>query len=323
MNNLIIYDNSNFHSGIENYILTISDYLNIKIKKFNEGRYLNKIFIPKIKKKDYKIIFSNPITPIELFHNQYVIMPDLYFLSGIYTQNDNIFNIISNKIIAREKLLFLKNHTLIPISYYTKEQLEKINLKSTDPIYPLLKPKQKTTLPPIFPKKADKTYILHISDMNIRKNIPFIQELFKHLDKNKYILLRIGQKIPNIENQISFINISDIMKYNIIQYSDLCISTSIDEGFNMPIAECILNNIPVISTDITVIKELYDNTIITVNSKAKIKGKQIINDFNEIKEWADIIENNTWKYDISPAKKLLLDKIEKSKINLKKILNKD
>ncbi len=320
--NYVIYDNSNFFSGIENYVLTISQYLNIPIKKFNENSYFSKVFIPKIKKdKNTKIIFSNPLSPIEFYLHQFIFIHDLYFLNGVYTSNDSLFNILSNKIIAHEKLPFLHNHTLIPISYYTKTQLEKMDYKTTNPVYPLLKTPEKINLLPPFPKKPDKIYILHISDMNIRKNIPFIQELFKHLDKEKFILLRIGQKIPGIENQLSFINVSPSIKNNIIQHSDFCISASIDEGFNLPIAECILNNIPVISTDIPVIREIYDNTIITIKSNAKIKGKNIINDFKEIDKWIDIIENEKWKYNIAPAKKLLSDKIEKSKINLKKILD--
>ncbi|MGC8620310.1 MAG: hypothetical protein ACP5LA_07450, partial [Thermoplasmata archaeon] len=113
----VIYDNSNFHSGIENYVKTISDFLNIPIKKYNNSRYINNIFIPKIKTDKYKlennelkIIFSNPISPIELFDNQYIIMPDLYFLTGIYTANDPFYSILTNKFIAHEKIHFLKNH---------------------------------------------------------------------------------------------------------------------------------------------------------------------------------------------------------------------
>ncbi|MGC8573859.1 MAG: glycosyltransferase, partial [Caldisphaera sp.] len=204
----------------------------------------------------------------------------------------------------------LKNHTLIPISYYTKSQLDKHNLKSTLPVYPLLKEPIKLNQPPIFPKKENKTYILHISDFNVRKNIPFIQELFTKLNKDKYVLIRIGEKIPNIENQIAFKNISDIQKLNIIQNSDLCISPSIDEGFNMPIAECILNNIPVISSNIPVINEIYENKIISI-------------DTNNINNWINTIENNLWKYDTYTAKNILLKKINQSKNNLINILNND
>ena len=69
----LIYDNSNFFSGIENYVLTISQYLNIPIKKFNENSYFSKVFIPKIKKdKNTKIIFSNPLSPIEFYLHQFI-----------------------------------------------------------------------------------------------------------------------------------------------------------------------------------------------------------------------------------------------------------
>ncbi|MGC8567602.1 MAG: glycosyltransferase, partial [Caldisphaera sp.] len=157
------------------------------------------------------------------------------------------------------------------------------------------------------------------------KNIPFIQELFNKLNKDKYVLIRIGEKIPNIENQIAFKSISDIQKLNIIQNSDLCISPSIDEGFNMPIAECILNNIPVIASNIPVINEIYENSIITLNAKIyKYKYNDIILfNSNELNNWINTIENGLWKYDTYPAKNILLKKINQSKNNLINILNND
>jgi hypothetical protein len=315
--NYIIYDNSNFYSGIETYVKTISEFLNIPVKKFNNASYLSNVFLLKnkndfdrIKKGELKLIFSNPISPVEKFYNQFVIIHDLYFLKGIYTINDPYYSIMANKIIGYEKMLFLRHHTLIPVSNYTKQQLkEKIkDAKITDPVYPILKEPPKLNQLPIFPKKINKIYILHISDFNIRKNIPFIQELFKHLDKNKYVLVRIGEKIPNIDNQINFKNISEMQKTNIIQHSDLCISPSIDEGFNSPVAECVLNEIPVISSSIPVIHEIYENSIITLST-------------DDISKWKDIIEKELWKYDPTPAKNILLRKIEQSKINLKNILN--
>jgi hypothetical protein len=276
------YDNSNRFSGIESYSENLrkifseyyKDYAFILNKVSNrKGLYLKNAFI-----SQGKGIKSNPM--VGLTKNDIVVIHDLFMLDYEYYYDNTLLNNM-DKTIAYMKMMDLKVKDLsfISNSDYTKDVLYRKLKRDSIVFYPF------TELPELnqnrdfyrnyISKKynipLNKVWIIHISDMQVRKNIPFVRELFKHLS-DKYVLLRIGQKIEGIGRQYNFMNISEEEKYYLIRSSDLLIQPSLDEGFGSPIVEAISQKVPVITSFMRVVKEisgeifqLYTNSLNTEN----------------------------------------------------------
>jgi len=273
MNNFIVLDNGLKYSGIYQYAynfsqITKTEYVNIRDKK----HYLKSIYFPYPTKKIP--IYSNPIMP--QYKKGITIYHDLFFLKYDYRKRE-IWKNILDKFIGIEKLTESFHNYIIANSNYTLKQIEKLFPKRIlgylYPFIPLPKYENSFLLPP------NKFYICHISDLNTRKNIPFIQKLFSILPEN-YYLIRIGLPIPNIKNQISYTNLNENEKNSLMKKCNLLIEPSIDEGFGIPVIEAMLNKVPVLANDISVFKEITNNTIMLKNL--------------DINEWKEIILSNNF-----------------------------
>ncbi|MGC8567594.1 MAG: hypothetical protein ACP5M8_08140, partial [Caldisphaera sp.] len=194
------YDNSNRFSGIERYSENLRkifneyyrDYSFISNKIINKrGLYLKNVFM-----SSGKGIKSNPM--IGLTRNDIVIIYDLFMLDYEYYYDNSFLNHM-DRIIAYMKMLDLKLKDLnfISISNYTHDVLYRKLKRDSIVFYPYIKIPELTQSKDFYRKYISKNYkiplnkiwIMHISDMNTRKNIPFIRELFKLLPDN-YILIR-------------------------------------------------------------------------------------------------------------------------------------
>jgi hypothetical protein len=302
------YDNSNKLSGINRYSENLSeifseyykDYVFILNRVINKkGLYLKNVFI-----SNGKGIKSNPM--IGLSKNDIVIIHDLFMLDYDYRFNDNQWNMIHNKLdkfMAYMKILDLKVKDLsfISNSNYTHDVLYRKLKRDSIVFYPFTKLPELTQSKDFYRKYISKRYniplnkiwIMHISDMQVRKNIPFIQSLFKHLPDN-YILIRIGQKIEGIDRQYNFMNIPEDEKYYLIKSSDLLIQPSFDEGFGSPVVEAISQEVPVITSFMRVVKEisgeisqLYTNSL-NLENWVKFITKREYENMNMERAYSDI-----------------------------------
>lgn len=302
------YDNSNKHSGIENYTENLKEIFNDYYQGYvflmyrlgnGKNKYLKNVFLSQGNgiKSNFMMGFEN---------NDIIIVHDLFMLDYDYRFNDILMNRIYNKIdryMAYLKMmeLKLKNINLISVSDYTKDIVYRKLKRDSIVFYPFVKApilnKSKDFYRNYISKKYNipesKIWIIHISDIQIRKNIPFIQSLFKQLS-DKYILLRIGQKIDGIDRQYNFMNISEEEKYYLIKSSDLLILPSFDEGFGLPIVEALTMKIPVITSQMNVIREisgeipqLYTNSINPENWVKFIEKREYEN-MNIDKAYMDI-----------------------------------
>ncbi|NVP18023.1 glycosyltransferase family 4 protein, partial [Candidatus Gracilibacteria bacterium] len=164
--------------------------------------------------------------------------------------------------------------------------------------------------------------ILFIGRLEKEKGIFETIKTFK-LIKNKNITLNIiGYGVKEIENKIFNLIKKDKRiffhgklygeeKENIIKKTDLFIFPSYyPEGQPVTITEIVLNNIPIITTDVGNNKEIYGDNLIYVK-------KQNIDDLKNKIEW--IINNiENYKYNYSEAlKKIDINNITNQFLNLK------
>jgi glycosyltransferase involved in cell wall biosynthesis len=302
------YDNSNKYSGIEYYTQTLREIFNEYYKDYvfilnkisnKKGQYLKNVFLSQ--GNGIKSNLMSGFSDVDI-----VIVHDLFMLEYDYRSNDNSWNRFHNKIdrfTAYMKIidLKLKNPNLISVSDYTKDVVYRKLKRDSIVFYPFKKAPELNQSKNFYRNYISKRYnipenkiwIINISDLQIRKNIPFIQSLFKQLP-DKYILIRIGQKIEGIDRQYNFMEISEEEKYYLIKSSDLFILPSLDEGFGAPVVEALSQKVPVVTSFMRVVKEisdeipqLYTNSLNTENW-VKFITKREYENMNMEKAYRDI-----------------------------------
>jgi len=112
----------------------------------------------------------------------------------------------------------------------------------------------------------NKIILLNVSTKDIRKNNELLTRLMNRLDDD-YTLLKIGSAeaiIKNLKDKRKLIEVKNV-PYDIyplyFNASDLLIFPSLDEGFGLPVIEAIKSRLPVIASDIPVIREVTWNRV--------------------------------------------------------------
>jgi len=129
--------------------------------------------------------------------------------------------------------------------------------------------------------KLQEKYILHVGTLQPRKNIPFLLESFAELqkripdvalcltgNKNSYHFdTKIEQVIQekHIAKSIQFLGYveKEDLPY-IIDGAQVLVSTSLYEGFGVPLLEAMSRNVPVIASDIDAHKEVVEKNALLV-----------------------------------------------------------
>jgi len=116
--------------------------------------------------------------------------------------------------------------------------------------------------------------ILNISSQQQRKNLGFIEKVMKKLG-SEYRLVRVG---PRIGNEKNFENVSDEFLNAIYNAADLFLFPTNNEGFGYPIIEAMSCGLPVVASNIPVVREITKDA-------AVLKNLSSVDDFaNCIKE---------------------------------------
>ena len=120
----------------------------------------------------------------------------------------------------------------------------------------------------------DKPYILFVGSREPRKNLERLIKAWLPLAKD-YQLIMAGEKAWDESNTIStnpnlrFLGrVSDLKLAVLYHYAELLAYPSLDEGFGLPILEAFSAGLPVLSSDIPVIKEVTGNAAELVNPKS-------------------------------------------------------
>lgn len=160
--------------------------------------------------------------------------------NNIITVSDHVKNQLTTKLNAKEEKI-----TVIPP--YISSNFFHLEKKE-----PLLK---ELGLP------LNKKLILSISSDDPRKNLPMVGRIMENLD-DTYQLVRIGSKIGN---SITFNNVDDITINKIYNACDVLLFPTLEEGFGYPVVEAFKTGLPVISSDIDIIREVANGAALLVN----------------------------------------------------------
>lgn len=281
----------------------IGRYANFVAKSFNAMS----IFF-KIKKYEDDSCFNNTIkiTPLSLlfsyyfgtfkkfFDGKYVFFssPDLVNYakvakSSIVTVHDVFPLQYKVKPVYKEYFIRMLKHleyttAIITNSYYTKTQLEdtmeKFNIEPV-PIHVVhLGVMGLRRIGHEYARRFisstlgidAKKIVLNIANAQERKNLKEITTI-KGLLGRDFVFITVGHN--NNYGDVSLEGIDDYMLSILMAGADVCLSTSLDEGFNLPIIECAFYGTPSVVTNIAVHRELskYQKLFIYDNVEEAVK----------------------------------------------------
>lgn len=265
-------------NGADNKVFLGIEYvLNRKLS----GRTLREYFRNKIGKTNSEndLIHYTDITlpPIVKGIVSTVTVHDLIYLERHYdpiTRSEKMFSKVFSKNIERYK----KFAHVIAVSNSTRLQMLNEGFEGKiSVIYPPiakefthLNPESKEIIRNKLGLPLNKKLILSVSSGDRRKNLPVIEETVRSLG-DEFKLVRVG---PPCSNSINFEKV-DQGKLNMIYNAcDVLLFPSLSEGFGYPLVEAMATGLPIVASDIDVVKEVVGNAgiIVTPTVKACVKG---------------------------------------------------
>lgn len=129
----------------------------------------------------------------------------------------------------------------------------------------------------------DKIYLLSVGRDSPRKNIDILPKIMNKLDE-RFVLIRIGEtkrilnQFNNKKQVIPLLNVDDDVYPFYYNASDILIHTALDGGFEFPFIEAMFSDLPVITFNMPISREVLGNKAIYIN---------LIKD--NLTEWVDMI----------------------------------
>ena len=203
-------------------------------------------------------------------------------------ENDDIMENIKQHFIKKYIMEYLKYDNIVTLTSHIKNQLIsefKVNDKNITVIPPYIPDSffpisRKEQLRKELGLPLDKKLILSISSDQPRKNIPMVKNVMKNLD-GSFKLLRVG--IP-VGDSITFNDVDAVKINKIYNASDMLFLPTLEEGFGYPVVEAFKTGLPVLSSNIDVIKEVSNGAALLVNPeelKENVEGIYNVMDNHE------------------------------------------
>ncbi len=195
-----------------------------------------------------KVVTIHDIVPFKIKDKKdYKYGIGMRFFLKKYIQYNNIITIsyhVKNDILNRFKI---DENKITVINPMVSDSLFRINDK--------ISLKKELNLP------LDKKLVLSISSNDKRKNIPTVENVMNKINDD-YQLVRVG---PRIGKSITFENIDDEKLNKIYNACDLLYFPTLEEGFGYPVIEAFKTGLPVVSSNIDVIKEISRDSAYLIN----------------------------------------------------------
>ncbi len=174
--------------------------------------------------------------------------------SDKYYSSSNLHKVVTSFNLSR----YGRQATAIAVSNYTmRGMLEYGYSGRVTVLYPAVDPIfgqrfDKGTLRRELGLPMDKYVVLSVSSAEKRKNLSILPKVMDILS-NDYVLVRIG---PPVRGARTFRQISDDMVAKIYSASDVLLFPTLEEGFGYPLVEGFSSGVPVVSSDIDVVREV-------------------------------------------------------------------
>ncbi len=215
----------------------------------------------------YSDCFQTRFTPME---RSLVTVHDIFVASEKYAKK---YNYKINRFNIKNLMEFLKMENLIVDSNFVKNDLLDLGYEFEPKVVYLSygrhmkKTNDRNALRKKFGLPLNKTLIISVSSNDPRKNIKSIPETLDRLDKNKFNVIRVG---PPLQGAYNFNNLSNEEVNDLYNASDLLLFPSLDEGFGYPLIESMSIGLPIVASDIEVVREICSNAALLVepNSRA-------------------------------------------------------
>lgn len=224
-----------------------------------------------LNKKDslfhYSDCFQSRFTPLE---RSIVTIHDIFIASEKYARK---YNYKINRFNVKNLREFLKMENLIVDSNFVRNDLMDLGYEFEPKVVHLSygshmkKLGDKKTLRKKYGLPLNKTLIISVSSNDPRKNIKSIPETMERLDKEKFGIIRLG---PPLQGAYNFNELSNEEVNELYNVADLLLFPSLDEGFGYPLIEAMAIGVPIVASDIEVVREICSNSALLVepNSKA-------------------------------------------------------
>jgi glycosyltransferase involved in cell wall biosynthesis len=279
----------NYKEKIKN--IKIPDSPNFSLKTIRIPNKIVKIFDEKLKIPLIELLLKKE--EISIYHSiSGCYLPDFKKVKKIYTVYDLSFEInpefYKDKWYIDIKKSILKGDLIITPSFSTKNDLIKIYKIPETKIKVIYLGVNKRIFKPVDRKIARERlkkyfdferYILTVATSIMRKNIPFLIDVYKILKDKKIeekLVIIVGTDFLKYEilKLIKEKNINDVFVFSEIPteempyfYSgaELFVFLSLYEGFGLPVVEAMSCGCPVIVSNVSSLPEIVNNPEICVN----------------------------------------------------------
>ncbi len=194
--------------------------------------------------------------------------PEIRFKTDLYSNdNSSLAEYVNTRFRKWVYNDYKHFHNVLTISEWVKKGLEEYGFSGNiKVIYPPISKEFYTIQDKISLRKKlnlplDKKLVLSVSTNSKRKNLKMVKETLEKLG-NDALLVRVGEDIGFGR---TFHNVDGTMLNEIYNACDLLLFPTLAEGYGYPIVEAFSVGLPVVSSDIDVIRETAGDAAILVD----------------------------------------------------------